>query len=268
MPAITRDPSSGLVRDDLPDGPEATVDIWERERAAEQFYFGNIGLIGMLMTSDAWSVPATKELFSVTLCANCTTSLLYSAYMIVCATPAFPLQQTSEEQMTEGLRLYIRSAWLLARDSQIQSPGLDFGATTNEIKLSSDGRRLLSKVGRVEWSEAPLWHPVRRVPGSPWNKFIRNTGQKIFQPSSADAQAASQFQIPSSALTLIEPWEQYYDEIRRRFDQVGLPNVSMDEIADIRRRGERERLYVRRVSVADSSTGLAKPQDVHTRNAN
>ena len=51
MPAITRDPSSGLVRDDLPDGPEATVDIWERERAAEQFYFGNIGLIGMLMTS-------------------------------------------------------------------------------------------------------------------------------------------------------------------------------------------------------------------------
>ncbi|KAH8171593.1 mating-type protein MAT 1-1-2 [Sarocladium implicatum] len=223
VPAVTRDPSSGLVptEEGVPGAPGTTIEIWERDRAAEQFFYGNMGLIGMLMTSEPWQTAPAKKMFAVSLCANSMTSLLYSAYMIVSATPAFPLQESTQSQMMEGLRLYIRTAWLLARDSQVQGPGLEFGATTNEIKVSNDGRRLMSKVGRVEWAEAPLWHPVRRVPGSAWNKFIRNTGQKIFQPAAADSQAASQFQIPSSALTLVEPWEQYYAEIRRRFDQTG-----------------------------------------------
>lgn len=176
----------------------------------------------MLLTSETWAVPKQKNMFRVVLCANATTSILYAAFMITSSNSGadFPARETPFPQAFEAFRLYIRSSWLLAREGEIQTPGQDYSATTDEVKMSNDGKRLLSKIGRAEWSEAPLWHPVRKVPGSPWNKFIRNTGQKMF-PRIGDSVEPMKFQVPSSALTLIEPWEQYYADIRSRFDEVG-----------------------------------------------
>lgn len=228
VPAVTRDPSSGLAHTTIAeaDFPGAARDVWDRDQAAEQFFYGNMGLISMLMTSESWKTPASSELFRVSLCANATTSIMYAAFMILSANPAVnsPGREPPSSQIFEAFRLYLRSSWLLARDGQVQMPGQDYSTTTDELKMSNDGKRLLSKVGRSEWSEAPLWHPVRKVPGSPWNKFMRNTGQMVFQME-GDAKGPTSFQVPSSALTLVEPWEQYYADIRARFDQVSTREV-------------------------------------------
>jgi hypothetical protein len=122
----------------------------------------------------------------------------------------------------EPMKLFMKTMWHIAREGSLEfdfPPAAEYGASEEEVKLSHDGKRLLSKVGQESWSEASIWHPCRRIPGSPWNKFIRNKHQKLFlSPRVGRTQLA--LQLPSSSLSLAEPWEIYYSELRSRFDQV------------------------------------------------
>lgn len=52
----------------------------------------------------------------------------------------------------EGIRIFLQSAWRLAQqtvDAGEDSPGVDFGAQIDEIRLSKNETDLLGKVGRV-----------------------------------------------------------------------------------------------------------------------
>ena len=194
---------------------------WGRAYSANEHAIGNLGLMAMLISTELWDAPQTPQLHTATLISNATAVFLYATYlMLSCVTThsaSHALTATNSERCME---IYLRSAWAIARqDAQNieRPPAVEFGAHQGEIKLSSTGKRLLTKVGRQEWRETPYWHPVRRVPGSPWNKFMRNMAQPIFQASTP---TAVWFNLPSSSLTLAEPVEEYYRELRSRFDQV------------------------------------------------
>nr|BAE93604.1 MAT1-1-2 [Lecanicillium flavidum] len=224
VPISARDPHQGFKPDaevEIEDGH--TIIRWNRQYAAKQHELANLGLIAMLSTSETWSRPEHPSLQFGTLVANAVTTILLGTFMILpkmeSIEPASVL--ASSLKNNEAMRLYLRTSWQLAQEGTPKygsSPSAEFGANSSELKLDYNGRRLLSKIGHENWTVASLWHPCRKTPGSPWNKFIKNKKQPYF-PKKAK-KTSLQYQIPSSCLSLADTWETYYSELRTRFDNV------------------------------------------------
>lgn len=225
VPLVLRDPEHGLPPDSEIEYDEGVAILrWNREYASEQQHVANLGLVAMVLTADLWSRPAQPGFEVATLISNAVASILYAVQIIV-ATEKFESAWTAAATSTDpgvASKIFIRTALNIARvgcDKFDAGPGSEFGALQNEIKLSEDARHVLSKVGRDDWSVVPVWHPCRRVPGSQWNKFMRNTKRTFF----GDGQRKKTdivYQLPSSILSLSEPWQVYYTELRSRFDAV------------------------------------------------
>ncbi|RDA88969.1 hypothetical protein CP532_0635 [Ophiocordyceps camponoti-leonardi (nom. inval.)] len=127
----------------------------------------------------------------------------------------------------EAIEFFLRSAWSLTREKfeerEHHPPGIEFGTTLSEVGLSHDGSQLLTSVGRAgRWAVPPPWHPVRRVPGTAWNKILRNQMQPVFSELPSDS-TAFHLTVPGSCGTLVQPYEKYYFELRNRMDQTGRP---------------------------------------------
>nr|BAD72599.1 MAT1-1-2 [Cordyceps militaris] len=224
VPISTRDPHHGLPPDaEIEQEDGATILRWNRQYAAEKHEIANLGLIAMLLTSETWSRPESPTLRFGTLVANAATAILFGAFMII---PKVSIRESSNLLVSvlkdnEAMRLYLRTTWQLAQDGASKythSPSAEFGTTTSEVKIDHAGKRLLSKVGQENWSVASLWHPSRKTPGSAWNKFMRNTQQPYFPRKKIKTEI--RYRLPSSCLSLAEPWEIYYSELRSKFDQV------------------------------------------------
>ncbi|RDA91457.1 hypothetical protein CP533_6290 [Ophiocordyceps camponoti-saundersi (nom. inval.)] len=125
----------------------------------------------------------------------------------------------------ESMKLFLRSAWSLTRENfgerDFFPPGIEFGTTLSEVGLSQNGSQLLTSIGRGgRWAVPPPWHPVRKVPGTAWNKILRNQVQPIF-PESPTNSRTFHLTVPGSCATLVQPYEKYYFELRNRMDQAG-----------------------------------------------
>ncbi|KAL7790732.1 MAT1-1-2 [Trichoderma ceciliae] len=210
------------------------VATWNREYAAERHYAGNLGLVAMLLTTEIWLPPKEPKLQVASLISCAVTTMLFAAYMISSRMTTYESWSfaLSACPSNEGIRLFLRSAWRLAQqsvDDGITSPGIDFGARVDEIRLSSDGKDLLSKVGRGDWGRAPFWHPCRKVPGSPWNKWIKNILRPIFpkSPPGNLRDAPTIFRLPSSAVSLTSMFGEYYSTLRTKFDQTSRPRLRL-----------------------------------------
>lgn len=223
IPVSTRDPYQGLRPDANIEAENGTAIMgWNRQYSAEKHELANLGLIAMLLTSETWSQPENHSLQYGALVANAATTVLFGAFMIL---PKMGQVKTatllfSALKDNEAMRLYLRTSWQLARrgaSKYTSSPSAEFGANTSDIKIDHTGKRLLSRIGQEHWSVASLWHPGRKTPGSPWNKFMKNMKQPYFPARAKNT--SLKYQIPSSCLSLAEPWEIYYSELRSRFDQ-------------------------------------------------
>ncbi|KAJ4147305.1 hypothetical protein LMH87_001837 [Akanthomyces muscarius] len=231
VPISTRDPHQGLPPDaEIEVEAGATILRWNRQYAASKHEIANLGLMAMLTTSETWSRPESPSLQFGTLVANAATAILFGAFMI------FPKIKISEPlsllvsvlKDNEAMQLYLRTTWQLAREGASKytnSPSAEFGATASEVKIDHAGRRLLCKVGQESWSEASVWHPCRKTPGSAWNKFMKNTQQPYFPLKKT--RTALQYRLPSSCLSLAEPWEIYYSELRSKFDQAHRQRITL-----------------------------------------
>lgn len=217
MPVLSRDPTQGV--------PEDGDTQWDSEYAAEHQHFGNLGLTAMLLTAENWKAPESQKLQAAALLANTTTSMVFAAYMI-----SFRLDgdtwkgAVGKISSRVTIKAFFLCAWQVARINHGDfegGPGREFGATSDEVKLAPDGKRLLSRIGRKDhgWHEPPFWHPCKKVPGSPWNKFLINKQQPVFttEPS---ASSHILHRLPSTAIKLAEPYEEYYEELRKRIDAV------------------------------------------------
>lgn len=225
VPIIARDPQQGLPADsemEVEDG--IAILRWNRQYADEQHHAANLGLLAMSLTSDFWQQSRSPNLQGAELAANAAVSILYTAYILI-STSVFKNSwqfAASAGQNEEATKTFIRTAWQVAReghDTFDSGPGSEFGATQGEIKLSKNAKALLSKVGREDWCVAPLWHPCRRVPGSAWNKFMRNSNTSFFTTQHQGHNEIC-YELPSSILSLAEPWQIYYAKLRSRFAQV------------------------------------------------
>lgn len=227
VPISTRDPHQGLAPDaEIEIEERATILRWNRQYAATKHEIANLGLIAILLTSETWSRPKNPSLQFATLVANAVTTILFGAFMIL---PKINIREPSSLFISalkdnEAMRLYLRTTWQLVREGASKytsSPSAEFGTTISEVKIDHTGRRLLSRIGQENWSVASPWHPSRKTPGSAWNKFMKNTQQSYF--SRKRIRTTLQYKIPSSCISLAEPWEIYYSELRSKFDQVRYP---------------------------------------------
>nr|BAD72607.1 MAT1-1-2 [Ephelis japonica] len=232
-PIFSRDPHQGLPPDtELEDESGASILTWSRRFFHQQHAIGNLGFMAMLMTSEVWVLPRNGKLKAASLISAATTTILFASYLIytdaVQHECACTLDATSAQSF-EAMTLFIRSSWQVARtNSNIfdSPPGREFGATLSEVRLSNDGKRFLTRVGHKSWCEAPYWHPCRRVPGSVWNKYLKNLARPIF-PIQFRANNKLHISLPNTIFSLIQLWETYYHELRDRFDQVCISPISI-----------------------------------------
>lgn len=203
------------------------IATWNREYAAERHYVGNLGLMAMLLTTENWLPPRDPKLKVATIVSCAATTIIFAAYMISSRMPSYESWDfaLSACPNNEGIRIFLRSAWRLAQqtvDAGDHSPGMNFGAHIDEMRLSKNGKDLLSKVGRGDWGRASFWHPGRQVPGSSWNKWIKNICRPIFSksPYSNFQNIPIMFRLPSSATLLTSVFGEYYSSLRVKFDQV------------------------------------------------
>nr|CAQ42992.1 mating type protein [Hapsidospora chrysogena] len=210
-PFLTRDINFGATR-----GPESLKN-------------GNIGLCQCL-TAENWTPPNDARLQAATLIANSATSVVFAAYLIGHKYEGESWKAAVQDyHASDCVRSFLKCAWQVARRGGELHPGAEFGAFADEVKLSVDGKRLLVKIGRGKWTKPAYWHPCKRVPGSAWNKFLKNKIHPIFQGSYDMASEPSErimHRMPSTAIKLAEVFEDYYADIRARMDQVclrGLP---------------------------------------------
>ncbi|KAJ2978389.1 hypothetical protein NQ176_g3841 [Zarea fungicola] len=260
VPISVRDPHQGFKPDaevEIEDGH--TIIRWNRQYAAKQHELANLGLIAMLLTSETWSRPEHPSLRFGTLVANAVTTILLGTFIILPKIENIKSTNllVSSLKQNEAMRLYLRTSWQLAQKGTTKyasSPSAEFGANDSELKIDYNGRRLLTKIGRETWKVASEWHPCRKTPGSPWNKFMKNKKQPYF-PKKAK-KTSLQYQIPSSCLSLAAPWENYYSELRTRFDNTHRERVTLSEGA---RAAQFRRLACK--------TGLPYPAREHSENA-
>ena len=197
---------------------------WSREYSAAKHASANLGLVSILMTMHCWLTPTQPLLKVGSLISRSVTTLLYAAFLIA---PRM-LEESGADyldltQPEDTMGAFLRSAWVLWREdyelSDMSSPGIEYGITLNEVKLTSDGMDLITMLGEDNWYCPDFSHPIRKVPGSAWNKFLRNHRHPVF-PESLSQPLGFQVMIPSSLQTLARPFERYYCELRTRMDQV------------------------------------------------
>nr|AKE48502.1 MAT1-1-2 [Ustilaginoidea virens]AKE48506.1 MAT1-1-2 [Ustilaginoidea virens] len=226
VPIFSRDPHQGLPPDSVInfDSNGTQLLTWSRRFSHEQNKISNLGLMAMLFTTENWLPPQDPNLRTASLISSVTTTILFASYLISSeGLQNLRFHKVSAAECDEAISLFIRASWQVAREGSSKfngPPGDEFGTSLNEIKLNSNGKRLLTKIGHQQWHVAPYWHPCRRVPGSSWNKHIRNFNRPIFhaEPSSSNAVFIS---LPNTMLALTQPWETYYSELRSRFDRTG-----------------------------------------------
>ncbi|KAM4064853.1 hypothetical protein HRG_012774 [Hirsutella rhossiliensis] len=227
IPAISRDPLQGF-NPEAPrefDGNGEEFDPWSRRFAAQQHASANLGIVAILMTFEPCDSEAHPLLKTGSLVARSVATLLYAVFLIS--------PQMLEETWThlleltrpdETIKTFLRSTWSLMRENctwlNAPAPGSEFGATLDEVRLSSDGMDLITRIGRSSWHSPPPWHPLRNVPGSSWNKFLRNHSQPIF-PELPSQSSDFRITVPGSLSTLASTFEEYYFQLRSRMDQTG-----------------------------------------------
>lgn len=203
-PFIARDPS----REEGPD--------------PESLKYGNLGLISMLVTADNWALPSDTHLHEATLIANSATSMIFAAYVLGQGYEGASWKAALRQHPAPTcVMAFLKCSWYVARSGNQLEPGYEFGALLNEVKLARDGKCLKVRVGRSPWIEAAYWHPCKRLPGSPWNKFLRNKNYPIFPGNSRNFVRPPQrimHRMPSPAIKLAEIFETYYADIRARMD--------------------------------------------------
>ena len=222
---LHRDHNQGCPPSELRDflDPEEPFLNWSYSYASEQHRIANLGVMSTMAISDFWVTPRNPKLFRAALLSNAATTVLFATFLIV---PLIRLPGwDSFEQPAlghEGIVMLLKTAWRLNREGLSKSqcaPGLEFGATREEVKMSPDGKELLTCIGSGKWHTAPYWHPFRVTLGSPWGKFIHNLQQTTFLPQ-RQTWGRIQYRLPSSALSLVRGYEAYFSDLKSKFAQV------------------------------------------------
>ncbi|KAH6874950.1 hypothetical protein B0T10DRAFT_448785 [Thelonectria olida] len=230
-----------------PDTPQPLLDqsnaaVAQREGAIDTS-IANLGYLAMLTLKEMWVPPSDNKLRVASLISNGTVTFLVVGILII---PHLGNEVNWPDELSKfgplaPFETLLKTSWAVAREKVpgfVPPPGIEFGATNAEVKLNKTGHTLMTSVGEGgEWFEVPYWHPCRVVPGSAWNRFIRNTHQHIFPTKPRDELTSEvYYRVPSSACSLVDRVREYYQELRTHFDQEDIdryPPVSEEAKAEL-----------------------------------
>nr|QKY89070.1 mating type protein 1-1-2 [Calonectria pauciramosa] len=198
----------------------------------EERSIGNLGYISMLRLRDVWDPPSHPRLREAALMANATVSFLFASLLIIPHLKDKIWRKRQIQDENRAMAKFLQTTWQVARENWAkteQPPAAEFGAMNTEVKLSRTGGQLLTVIGCDDWEEAPYWYPCRVVPGSAWNKFIKNRRQPVFPMDEEAEDKGFRFMVPNSAKSLINIYGMYYDSLRFHFDQENLQRAELSE---------------------------------------
>jgi hypothetical protein len=189
----------------------------------------SIGHDAIIMALRGYDFTATRDhlLRLVVLVGNTVTAILAALFMIakhISTQRDLPGSVSSPAgygNHTEWLRLFVDCAWglfnldnrnegqLLCSDS-----GLELGT---EIAITKNSSIALPVEDGI-WMAAPFYHPLIKMPGSPWNKFFMNQRQEVFDHKWADTQI--QVRFPESVHFVADAIGDHYFMIKLGFINV------------------------------------------------
>lgn len=201
---------------------------------------GNLGLLAMLLTMQNWNTEEgcdNLKLRDAVFVANTVTTVVCGAYLIYRGFgPA--LGKSWDRSVTfappsVSIWVFLKSAWQVARTHGKWAdcgPGGRFGANSEEMRMRRDGRRILVQIGRLDWEYPAYWHPGKQVPGSAWNKFLKNKNQPVFTKAN-EPNVGSQimYRFPSTAIKFAQVFEGLYHHIYEGMDRRGFARILLDE---------------------------------------
>ncbi|OAQ86460.1 mating-type MAT1-1-2 [Purpureocillium lilacinum] len=229
MPAVSRDPQYGSADANSQNANPIVNPLhpwYDATSTREKNRIANLGVVAMLMTTERWLPEAHPLLVAGSLVSKTVTTLLYACFLISDRLFDEPWQDAIERvRVTEALKLFIKSSWAVSREGfdkmDCPTPGAHLGATHSEVRLTADGNTLITNIGEKGWRVAPIDHPLRVVPGSTWNKFLRNYHEPIFPESAPERRFLAK--IPSTVWGVVAPVERFYRELVQRMDVTGRP---------------------------------------------
>ncbi|RGP65486.1 mating type 1-1-2 [Fusarium sporotrichioides] len=238
-----------------PTRPSAWIAGYTNERP-----MANLGFMSMLAGCRDADVPEHPKLRAASLVSKATVAVLYTAYTMGPHLKDFPWERLEDMPVLSAVDLYLKV--FISSCGSIHStkptvappPAFEYSVTQDDVRISKCGRKLMIKSqGNEIWHRAPKWHPYIKLPGSPWNNFIRNRKQPIFlegtghsnycesesadsgsesgspsgfapEPENAESEHSEsdevtiKYKLPSSALTIFRQFEDQYSAAREELD--------------------------------------------------
>ncbi|KAG9254151.1 uncharacterized protein F5Z01DRAFT_750592 [Emericellopsis atlantica] len=218
--------------------PLITRDLQETSDYATSII--NLGLISMLFTSERWTTLGSQweALKTKTLLANAAVSLIFATYFISQAydeTMHPYIEDYIDGSQPTSIQIFLKYTWRVAQTTLPQrSPGNLFGLTSEDMKISPSGKRLLVRDGSDTWDDPVYWHPGKQTIGSPWGKFHRNKHQPTFLPTKKSTLPHTMYRLPTSSVKLAETFEEYYEDVELKLLETErqIADVSGETAAD------------------------------------
>jgi hypothetical protein len=189
------------------------------------FPMANLGFMTMLRGLQEWLHPKHPKLQAVCLISKATMAVLYTTYTVGPQLEELPWKLIRHMPVNEAhelfFRLFISVAGNPYNDGTIMTtpPAFEYNVTQEDVRISQCGKKLLVKVYmEEEWHRVPAWHPYFKLPGSPWNNYIKNTEQPTFL--STPVSTAIKYELPSSALAIALEFRTKYFAVRDVYEEV------------------------------------------------
>ncbi|KAJ3518236.1 hypothetical protein NM208_g14592 [Fusarium decemcellulare] len=197
---------------------------WKQGYSVE-FPVANLGLMALLAVADAWQKPVHPKLQAACLITHTTVAFLYVAYAIRPHLDEFPwrdLPPYVDFQRAKALLLKVSLSVAgqgYEKTQRPEPPAVEFGVTRGDVRISHKGSKLLIKVARLPgWHSVPYWHPYAKVPGSPWNNYIKNHQQPTFCSGPGPHSRRIEYKLPSTALSITDYFSGMYADARTDID--------------------------------------------------
>ncbi|EXL50759.1 hypothetical protein FOCG_08968 [Fusarium oxysporum f. sp. radicis-lycopersici 26381] len=182
----------------------------------------NLGFMTILRGFEEWAHPKHPKLQAASLISKVALAILYATYTIGPHLEGFAFNHLSHMPISKSrelfLRVFVSISGNVYNDDEVFTtpPAFEFGAAQGNVRICQQGKKLLVRsLSEQFYREAPDWHPYRRVPGSPWNNFIRNTELPVFSTNeNPTPHAKTKYILPYNAMVLAGQFKAKYNLVR------------------------------------------------------
>ncbi|KAF4425203.1 mating type 1-1-2 protein [Fusarium austroafricanum] len=198
----------------------------DRRRASRRWIGGyrhnhpvaNLGFMVILRVLEDWVHPKHPKLQAASLISKAAISVLYAAYTIVPHIETFAFNHLARMPISQSrelfLKVFVSVSGNVYNDDVVMTapPAFEYGVTHEDVRISRGGKRLLVKVYTQEnWRSIPDWHPYCKLPGSPWNNYIRNIEQPTFSTDPNPLPCTEiKYNLPTKAMILARKLKEKY----------------------------------------------------------